>query len=144
MNNIISAKEFREGIKSGKYSIEKGNVTTFKDYNPEVTKKSKHNKYGAVKTLYKGVTYDSKKEADEAKWIDSEIRYGRIASVERQIRIRCEINDTKICDYIIDFIITYPDGVKEYIDVKGMRTPVFNLKKKLVEALHPNIKIILK
>jgi len=43
--------------------------------------------------------------------------------------------------YLVDFMIIYPDGKVEYIDVKGVKTSVYIIKKKQVEALYP-IKII--
>ena len=43
--------------------------------------------------------------------------------------------------YVIDFIIFWKDGKPTFEDVKGMRTPMFIMKKKQVEALYP-IKII--
>jgi hypothetical protein len=45
--------------------------------------------------------------------------------------------------YVVDFQVFYPDGSVEYIDVKGMQTQMFKLKKKQVEALYPiTIKIV--
>lgn len=44
------------------------------------------------------------------------------------------MNGKKICKYIADFRVTYADGRIEVVDVKGVRTGVYRLKKKLVEA----------
>jgi hypothetical protein len=41
---------------------------------------------------------------------------------------------------VIDFRITHPDRSEEFIEVKGFPTPIWRLKRKLVEALHPNIR----
>lgn len=39
--------------------------------------------------------------------------------------------------YVTDFQIFYTDGTIRFIDVKGMETSEFILKKKLVEAIYP-------
>lgn len=47
--------------------------------------------------------------------------------------------------YICDFQVFYTDGYVEFIDVKGLMTPMSKLKIKQVEALYPvTIKIIKK
>lgn len=65
----------------------------------------------------------------------------RVVSFKNQIPFICEVNGKKVCKYIADFEVIYADGRVEIIDVKGMKTSIYNLKKKLVEALH-DIKII--
>jgi hypothetical protein len=54
---------------------------------------------------------------------------------ERQIRIPLIVNNVKICDYIVDFFVTYADGRKEFVEVKGFWTDVAKLKVKLFRAL---------
>jgi len=39
--------------------------------------------------------------------------------------------------YVVDFQVFYSDGTVEFVDVKGMETPEFIAKKKMVEALYP-------
>ena len=39
--------------------------------------------------------------------------------------------------YVADFQVFHLDGSVEYIDVKGMETSTFKLKKKQVEATYP-------
>lgn len=39
--------------------------------------------------------------------------------------------------YVCDFVVFYPDGSVRYIDCKGMKTPIYILKKKQVESLYP-------
>ena len=102
-------------------------------------------KYGNKKTEYKGETYDSKKEADYAKMLDT-LRFAanpkdRVIGSDRQVRFPVEIEGSKICVYIADFRVRYADGREEIVDVKGVRTAVYILKKKLVEAIY-KIKII--
>ncbi len=39
--------------------------------------------------------------------------------------------------YFVDFQVFYSDGSISFVDVKGMSTPIFLLKKKQVEILYP-------
>lgn len=61
-----------------------------------------------------------------------------IASLELQPRYPVVINGAKICTYVADFRYrdNERDGVEVVEDVKGARTQLYCLKKKLVEALY--------
>lgn len=39
--------------------------------------------------------------------------------------------------YVVDFQVFYADGTVAFVDVKGMSTPMFILKKTQVESLYP-------
>lgn len=39
--------------------------------------------------------------------------------------------------YLADFLIFYADGTVRIVDVKGVETSEFKLKKKMVEAIYP-------
>ncbi|MDY6153205.1 MAG: DUF1064 domain-containing protein [Terrisporobacter sp.] len=41
--------------------------------------------------------------------------------------------------YIADFVVTYSDGHVEVIDTKGILTPEFKIKEKLLKCKYPNI-----
>lgn len=103
-----------------------------------ITEKSRksYSKYGNKKTRYNGRVYDSKKEANRAMEIDLMIRSGDVKSVEVQPSFPIVVNGKKICTYKADFKITYSDGDVVIEDVKGMRTDVYKIKKRLVEALY--------
>jgi hypothetical protein len=98
----------------------------------------KRSKYGNKKTEYGGFLFDSKKEANYARELDllksAKGYHDKVHSWERQIPFEIRVNDIKICKYIADFRVNYEDGREEYIDVKGVRTDVYKIKKKLVEA----------
>lgn len=93
------------------------------------------NKFGAVKTEYNGYVFDSKKEAARAQELDLLIKAKEVVSVVYQPKFDCVVNGKKICTYKADFKVMYKDGHEEIEDVKGFKTPVYKLKKKLVGAL---------
>ncbi len=104
----------------------------------KLTKKG--SKYRNSKTDYNGVVYDSKLEARYAECLDM---FKKISDphvgVRRwygQVRYPIEINGIKVCTYIADFLIEYKDGHKAVHDVKGVRTDVYILKKKLMRAVY--------
>jgi hypothetical protein len=55
---------------------------------------------------------------------------------EAQPRFPIVHEGIKICTYVGDFKVEYPDGRVEIEDTKGMLTPIYKLKKKLVKAFY--------
>lgn len=95
-------------------------------------------KYNAQRTEYNGRMFDSKAEASMAQELDN-ARYSpepaeKVIYVEYQHPYRLEVNGALICTYIADFVVTYGDGQTKVIDAKGVLTPVYKLKKKLMLA----------
>jgi len=103
-------------------------------------KKQSRSKYNNKKTTYNGRLYDSKKEAEYSGLLDvlknAKNDSDRVVEIEYQPPYVCIVNDKKIFTYKADFRVTYADGRVEVIDVKGMKTSVYRIKKKLVEALY--------
>ncbi len=102
-------------------------------------------KYGNQKTEYGGRRFDSKKEADYARSLEHlkhahELK-DRVVRIEYQVPYNITAKTRIVATYFADFRVTYGDLRQEVVDVKGVRTPVYILKKKLVEALH-DIKIV--
>ena len=95
---------------------------------------AKVTKYRNVPTTVDGLRFDSKAEAAHWFELQMEERAGRITGLRRQVRFAITINDEHICDYIADFVY-FRDGKRVVVDVKGMRTPLFALKAKLVRAV---------
>lgn len=96
-------------------------------------------KYNNVKTEIDGIIFDSKKEANRYLELKILERAGAVRCLEIQVPFNIAVNDVKICTYKADF--TYQrkkilDDGWEYIveDVKGVKTPIYNLKKKLMFA----------
>ena len=94
-------------------------------------------KFGAVKTTVDGIEFDSKAEAErysELRWLE---KAGKIKNLERQPRYDLEVNGVKIGFYKADFRYWDQASSQQIVeDVKGMRTPVFAIKAKLMKALH--------
>tara|TARA_X000000950_G_scaffold109469_1_gene137956 strand:+ start:463 stop:798 length:336 start_codon:yes stop_codon:yes gene_type:complete len=102
-------------------------------------------KYRAIKTVVDGITFDSKKEAKRYSELKMMEKAGIIATLRLQPEFKCMVKGKKVCTYKADFEYLMvdeegPDGqIGYYIveDVKGFKTPVYRLKKKLVEACYP-------
>lgn len=92
-------------------------------------------KYGNQTREYNGRTYDSKLEARYAQDLDLLKKAKQIKDWEGQYRIKLDVNGYHICNYIVDFKVTMPDGSIELHEVKGFRTSTWELKWKLTEAL---------
>lgn len=95
----------------------------------------KANKYGAKRVQIDGIWFDSK--AEGARWsvLKLEERAGLITGLERQVPYAITINGEHIAKWIADFRYVR-DGVTVCEDVKGVRTPVYRLKAKLVKAIY--------
>jgi hypothetical protein len=52
-----------------------------------------------------------------------------------------EVNHRKICNLVVDFLVSNNDGSFEYLEVKGFPTPAWRLKQKLFHALYPQFKL---
>ena len=92
-------------------------------------------KYRNIKTEVDGIVFDSKAEAKRYMELKILEKANEISDLRLQYPFECKINEKKICTYKADF--DYFEGDQWVIeDVKGFRTQVYKLKKKLVEALH--------
>jgi hypothetical protein len=109
------------------------------------------NKFNARKTVVDGITFDSAKEARRYQQLRLEERAGHISNLALQVPFpihatRPDGERVQVAKYVADFTYDrhYGDGDEEFIveDAKGVQTPEFKLKKKLVEAEH-NIEILL-
>ncbi len=110
-----------------------------------MARRGKYNVAPKSKRTLKGTVYMSKLEMDYRKYLDLLVKAKEVVSIEEQVPFKCEVNGCLVCKYVLDFKVTYSSGVIEYVDVKGISTSVFTLKKKLVEALFPiKIKIVKK
>lgn len=100
------------------------------------------NKYGAIKTVFDGRTFDSKREATYAAEYGMLKKAGEIVELEFQ-PVLILVPKPNLIKYIPDFRIVWRNGNEEYVDVKGMETDVFRLKKKLMAHFHPDKKLVI-
>ena len=108
---------------------------------PIIPKKTRRpNKYFAKKTVAMGLKFDSRWEAERWGQLKAMERAGVVTQLERQIKYELSINDVKICNYIADFryLLEEEDGLSRLVveDAKGIQTPEFRLKKKMMKAIH--------
>ena len=100
----------------------------------------KENKYKNKQTMYKGIKFDSIKEKEHYMLLEYYQKNGRIKDLKRQVPFelipKFEINGItrRKMTYKADFTyITTNDDKLHVVDVKGFKTDVYKLKKKLFE-----------
>lgn len=69
---------------------------------------------------------------------------GKIKSFEIQHFIPLKVNGKHITNHFVDFLVEYPEGSQEFHEVKGFEQEVWKMKRRLVEALYPDIPYIVK
>ena len=100
---------------------------------------TRRNKYGVSpkdQRTVDGIVFASKKEATRYGELKLLQKNGNIKKLELQPEFNCVVNGKKICGYIADFKYENSDSSVIIEDVKGFKTRMYRLKKKLVEALH--------
>lgn len=94
-------------------------------------------KYAAVPTIVDGIRFASQREARRYRELTILARAGVIRDLERQPEYPLVVNGVRVARYLADFrYVETSDGRSVVEDVKGVRTPVYTLKKKLVAALY--------
>lgn len=102
-------------------------------------------KYHNKKVEVDGHWFDSKREASYYNELKLRQRIGEIAEIELQPKFVLQPgfkrNGKKILPitYKADFKVTYPDGRVQVIDVKGMLTQQYILRKKMLLFKYPEI-----
>ena len=96
------------------------------------------NKYHARKTTVCGYTFDSRREAEIYLDLLSRKQAGEVLRIGLQPQYTLlegftdnQGNRQKAITYTADFFVTFADGHSEVIEVKGMRTRDYLLRKKL-------------
>jgi len=104
-------------------------------------------KYNAVKTVLYGIKFDSKIESKFYQYFkDKGVRVLELQpTFLLQDSFKLDWKTIRKIEYSADFCIEY-EWDRFYIDVKGMRTPVFDLKLKLWKRRYwqENILLIVK
>ncbi len=90
-------------------------------------------KFKAVRTECDGLKFASKKEAKRYKDLKYLDHTQEVVFFLTQVPLRLAAS----VKYVCDFVVFWSDGNVTFEDVKGMKTPMYKLKKKQVEALYP-------
>ena len=94
---------------------------------------ARRSKYGNIRTVVDGIKFASKAEANRYLVLKEKQRRGEISKLEMQPKFPITLKGRPICNYLADF--RYCEGDETVIeDVKGMKTAIYRLKKKLTEA----------
>ena len=90
-------------------------------------------KYNAQRAERDGFKFPSKAEAEYYDHLMEEQAAGRVAFFLMQTAFRLPGG----VRYLVDFTVFYTDGGVDFIDVKGMQTASFRMKRRQVESLYP-------
>ena len=117
---------------------------------PEAGETSR-SKYHAYKADIDGIQFDSLNESRYYVFIKQirdnaqETEHGKLLSFDMQVPYTIVPSYVKNghrvrkMEYLADFVLHYEDGTERVIDVKGVETDVFKLKKKFVEYTYPDV-----
>lgn len=106
-------------------------------------------KYNNRKTEARGVIFDSMMESEYYVHLLQEQDAGRVTDIQLQPVFLLQPAFRKFgktirkMEYKADFLVTYADGTRLVIDVKGALTDVFKLKSKLFDYYHPDLPLLL-
>lgn len=96
-----------------------------------MTKAFKPHKY---KARPKG-EYASKRESEYAKLLGERKAGGLILDWLEQVPVKLPGS----IKYVVDFMIINPDGTVRFVEIKGMATPEWKLKYKLLQDAKPEV-----
>lgn len=123
MTEVLSCRQYRAElamIEHGKRRAKKGN------------------KFGAMRTVVDGITFDSKRESEVYTDLKTLERAGRISGLVLQRKFELIVNGQIIGTYRADFcfIDHDQDGRFRTIDVKGVVTKDFKRVQKIIKAAY--------
>lgn len=94
------------------------------------------NKYNAKKVTHDNVVFDSIKEGNRYLQLRTLFRAGQIYELTLQPEYEFTLDGEKMFSYFADFSYTEKNGTEIIEDSKGFRTPIYKLKKRLIEKQH--------
>lgn len=138
--------EVKPGVfmKPGATVIQKEEPNRIKTFVTAMDVPEKRSKYGTAKAQDRSIggrVYDSRLEMKYRQHLDLLALAGEVIKIEEQVPYELIVLGKKICVYILDFRVTYKDLSKKWVDVKGMATAAYRIKKKLFEAIFNPITI---
>lgn len=95
-------------------------------------------KYGNKKIVVDGILFDSKREACRYSELKLLTKAGEISDIERQVEYQLipKQPGERAVKYIADFRYKNKDGQTIVEDVKGYKTEVYKIKRKLMLYVH--------
>jgi len=90
-------------------------------------------KFRAIPTELDGIKFASRKEARRYRELRLLEKSGELLFFLRQVPFHLPAN----VKYVCDFLCFWKDDTVTIEDVKGIKTPLYVLKKKQVEAIYP-------
>ena len=90
-------------------------------------------KFRAIPTELDGIKFASRKEARRYKELRLLEKSGELLFFLRQVPFHLPAN----VKYVCDFLCFWQDDTVTVEDVKGIKMPMYVLKKKQVEAIYP-------
>ena len=93
-------------------------------------------KYRNKKTEIDGIVFDSKKEARRYSELKLLVKAGELVSFDRQVFFPIMFEGQLLCKYVADFVTYSNHGLRTVEDVKGMRTRIYQLKKKMMRIIN--------
>lgn len=130
----MDAKEVSHLLKTGQARLQ-GSRLVMAQKPSMAQSKSTTSKYGNKKTKVDGKTFDSKKEAAFYQQLKQD---PSVTDIKTQVRFELipKQDGERACFYVADFVVTHTDGNVIVYDVKGMKTDVYRIKKKLMLWVH--------
>ena len=119
----------------GGNALKKWTVRQFKQY-LESQMSKKRSKYKNVPLKVDGIRFDSRKEANHYLVNKERKKNGELIDFFMQVRYMLPGG----VRFYLDFVEIKKGGEIDYVDVKGVRTAVYRIKKRQVEEIY-NIKI---
>lgn len=93
-------------------------------------------KYHNDPTVLDGFKFDSKREAARYQYLKSLQILGTIAGLQLQVPFALVVNRIKVAEYVADFTYRIVDTGESIIeDLKGAKTPVYLLKRNIMDAM---------
>ena len=98
----------------------------------------KVNKYRNTKVEVNGIEFDSKKEARRYQELILLQRAGKVKDLQLQVKYELipKQKGERSCSYIADFVYKNENGETIVEDTKGIRTPEYVIKRKLMLYIH--------
>lgn len=114
------------------------NGRIYKEVTQHETSAVRHNKYNAHKTVVDGITFDSRKEAKRYAQLKVLEQAGEITDLRLQVPFILipKSKYGRVIKYIADFTYNDVNGCQIVEDTKGIKTPVYRLKKRMMQELY--------